>query len=1208
MPRRDQTPRDLLFGLLALQIGLIDQDQLVTAFAAWSRTRGKTLAEILVERGAIDEESRALLAGMAEKQLKLHGGDLEKSLAAVALGSSTREKLAALEDADLAQSLPLVGSKADVDDPYRTVSPAPDTTVFERQRFQILRPHARGGLGAVYVALDGELNREVALKEILDKHADDPNPSGPSFVLEAEITGNLEHPGIVPVYGLGQSRRRPAVLRDEVHQEGTTSKQAIERVSRRPESLKSRPGPENARSRCGTCFRRFTDVCNAIDYAHGRGVLHRDLKPGNVIVGKYGETLVVDWGLAKAMGQSETTSRSDEPTLKLSSTSGSAQTMRGSAIGTPAFMSPEQAIGDLENLGTRSDVYSLGATLYCLLTGKAPFDGETLDEVLHKVQKGHFPTPRQLDPSIDKALEAVCLKAMALKPENRHASARALADDIERWAADEPTSAWVEPFSVRARRWMRLNRTIVTAASVALLVALAGTAAVLAVQTRANVKLASAYNALTTANGETRAALTRTKQAQVETTLALARSEESRGQAEAVGNLLLGTFRKPDTEVNGKDVKVAEILDQAIAELAQGFSGSKATEGAFLNALGKSYHSLGLYSEAEATFKKALIVHETALGSEHPDTLLSRNNFAQAYQDAGRVAEAIPIFETTLKQSESRLGPEHSVTLTTRNNLAGAYLVTGRFADAIPIYEATLKKRELKLGPEHPDTLLSRNNLAQAYQAAGRLADAIPIIESTLKQKVLKFGPEHSDTLVSRNNLALAYLDAGRIADAIPILETTRKQTELKRGPEHPDTLRSRNNLARAYQAAGRIADAIPIYEATLKLSESKLGPDHPHTLISRNNLANAYHNGNRIAEAIPIYEATLKLSESKLGFEHPYTLLLRNNLASAYKDVGRLAEAIPIFELTLKQRESKLGPEHPDTLSSRNNLANAYQNAGRLAQAIPIFETTLKQRESKFGADHPDTTVTRNNLGTAYYASGRLAEAIPIFETTLKHSESKLGPEHPDTLNSRINLAVAYRSTGRLTEAIPLFEATLKSMESRLGPENSDALLIRSIVAADDEVLNRLTEAESMYREILIRRRKKEKPDSLVLAGELTNLGRNLLKQAKWSEAEPLLRECLAIRVQAIPDDYRRFNTESLLGGALLSQGKFAEAEPLILAGYEGMKAREAKIPPAGRSYLTEAGQRVVQLYRAWGQPQKAAERAARFGLAELPTDVFAK
>ena len=227
------------------------------------------------------------------------------------------------------------------------------------------------------------MTREVAVRQILDSHAVDP-ASRARFVLEAEITGGLEHPGIVPVYGLGTyGDGRPYYAMRFIR--GETFKESIGHFHV-DESVKNDVG---RRSRWMLpLLRRFMDVCNAIGYAHSRGVLHRDIKPANVIVGTHGETLMVDWGLAKATGKSDTSA--DERVLLPKSADGSSETLPGSALGTPAYMSPEQAEGNLEALGPHSDLFSLGATLYCLLTGKPPVDGGDIGSVLRAVQRGEF--------------------------------------------------------------------------------------------------------------------------------------------------------------------------------------------------------------------------------------------------------------------------------------------------------------------------------------------------------------------------------------------------------------------------------------------------------------------------------------------------------------------------------------------------------------------------------------------------------------------------------------------------------------------------------------------------------------------------------------------------------------------------------------------------------------------------------------------------
>ncbi len=367
-----------------------------------------------------------------------------------------------MTDADLQASLASLGPATSTNDgevtgPYTATSPLPANA-----RFRILRPHARGGLGEVFVARDVELHRDVALKEIQQRHADNAD-SRARFLLEAEVTGSLEHPGIVPVYGLGAyADGRPYYAMRFI--QGDSLKDAIDCFHA------DQTASESSRSLAlRELLGRFVAMCNAVAYAHSRGVLHRDLKPANVMLGNFGETLVVDWGLAKVMEQSE--AEATEGPLRPGRESTATQT--GAVLGTPAFMSPEQASGRLKEAGPASDVYSLGATLYALLTGQAPLSGQ-VGEVLARIQRGDFPKPRVVRPAVPAALEAVCLRAMALRPQERYATAKDLAADVERWLADEPTTAYPEPWRQRLGRWVRRHQTSVAASMALLLTAAVG--------------------------------------------------------------------------------------------------------------------------------------------------------------------------------------------------------------------------------------------------------------------------------------------------------------------------------------------------------------------------------------------------------------------------------------------------------------------------------------------------------------------------------------------------------------------------------------------------------------------------------------------------------------------------------------------------------------------------------------------------------------
>ena len=462
------TDRNLLFGIVALQLDFVRRDQLIEIMNAWAISKDRSLAEHLETSGAITSECRTLLDSLVKEHVKKHGGSVSASLAAMPETRSLHAELSRISDPQIHQSLRTFSMAAANVDPYATEKPqAIQTTTL---RFKVLRPHAQGGLGVVSVARDQELNREVALKEIQSTYADDESARA-RFVLEAEVTGGLEHPNIVPVYGLGYyADGRPYYAMRFI--KGNSLKEVVDRFH--SSNAKSNPGASSRMVELRNLLGRFVDVCQAIDYAHSRGVIHRDLKPGNIMLGEYGETLVVDWGLAKTGGSSNSELLlSSEPALKPPSVQSVEPTQMGSTIGTLQFMSPEQAAGRNDLMGPAADIYSLGATLYYILTGKPSVTGSNMSELLRAVRAGEFIRPSVVVRDIPKALESICLKAMSLEPRDRYPSAQAMARDLECWLADEPVSSLTESNSERFARWLRRHRTWFRAVSTAVLAVIA---------------------------------------------------------------------------------------------------------------------------------------------------------------------------------------------------------------------------------------------------------------------------------------------------------------------------------------------------------------------------------------------------------------------------------------------------------------------------------------------------------------------------------------------------------------------------------------------------------------------------------------------------------------------------------------------------------------------------------------------------------------
>ena len=384
-------------------------------------------------------------------------------------------------------------------------------------RYRAIELFARGGLGEVFRAFDEELKREVALKRIqpwLDRDAD----RRARFVREAEITGRLEHPGIVPVYGLGRDAHgRPYYAMRLVH--GETMDGAIGKLR---ESSEPRVALQSL-------VRRFLSVCQTIAYAHSKGVVHRDLKPSNILLGPFGETLVVDWGLAKPVGEGEGSGGTPPEPPPIGTPE---LTLPGERKGSPAYMSPEQARGDIPSIGPASDVFGLGATLFKILSGHAPYGGP---DGIERSKRGEVPP---LPHGAPKPLAAICGKAMQARPEERYAGAVEMANDVERWLAGEPVSAWREPWDLRLRRQMRRHRALVTAGAAALAVAAVSLAVLAAQQRASNLDLSAANVRVRDALGQAETERDRAEETAYRIALAGAERELLAGRPAAAEELL----------------------------------------------------------------------------------------------------------------------------------------------------------------------------------------------------------------------------------------------------------------------------------------------------------------------------------------------------------------------------------------------------------------------------------------------------------------------------------------------------------------------------------------------------------------------------------------------------------------------------------------------------------------------------------------------
>jgi serine/threonine-protein kinase len=822
--------------------------------------------------------------------------------------------------------------------PARAGRPVPPAEEFAGLRYQPLRHHAQGGLGVVFVARDTEVGREVALKRIQERRQHFPDDRA-RFVAEAEITGRLEHPGVVPVYGLGHDASGQPYYAMRLIQ-GRTLADAIDAFHGRG------PGPVSAAERnrgLRALLTRFIAVCNTVGYAHSKGVIHRDLKPSNVLLGDYGETLVIDWGLAR---QADALEGAGEPCGMGGHPAGGSRTQTGSVLGTCGFMSPEQSRGDRALVGPASDVFSLGATLYALLTGRAAYAGT---RALDDARAGRFARPRQVSRAVPPALEAVCLRAMAARPEDRYAGALDLAADVQRWLDDEPVRAYREPLRLRLGRWARRHRTAVTVAVMLLAAGVVGLALGLWAVGREQARTAEALD-------------------QAEANLKLARQAIDECFNVAKAHPL---FQKPRMDQAKKLLleKTLPFYRQFRAQRPEdpALQHQEAEQwfrvGYIEQILGRSAEARHAYAQARDLMAKLLKAHPGEPKYQH-NLALVHIDLGYLLEDLGKHAEALHEYDRAgdlqaelLKAQPDVPAHRHYLAMTHANR-GNVYLTMGRRAEALRDYQRA-HDLQVELSERRPGVpgyqhalALTHHNRGWALTELGKYAQALKEYQraAELQERLVKEHPDEPSYQHAlgrtHTNRALLLTNLGKGEEAVSASQQAAR-LQAKLVEDHPDVPSYRHDLARTrtnggllLAGLGRGEEALRAYEQAHAL-QAKLAAAHPDRPGYRNALALTHHNRavlladqGKLEEALKDYQRAAELQD-RLVNTHPDVPEYRQDLARTYLSrgvvlagLGRVEEALQAYEQA-HGMQSRVGATHAGVPEYVDILARIHLNRG---------------------------------------------------------------------------------------------------------------------------------------------------------------------------------------------------------------------------------------------------------------------------------------
>jgi serine/threonine protein kinase/Tfp pilus assembly protein PilF len=762
--------------------------------------------------------------------------------------------------------------------------------------YHLLQKVGEGGMGEVWKAEQREpIRRTVAVKVI--KIGMDTRQVVARFDGERQALAVMDHPAIAKVLDAGATAGgRPYFVMEYVKGEPITAYCDRHRLS------------------TADRLALFARVCEGVQHAHQKGIIHRDVKPSNVLVTlQDGRPVpkIIDFGIAKATAH-HLTARTVFTEL-------------GALIGTPEYMSPEQAeMGGLD-IDTRADIYSLGVLLYELLTGTVPFEPRTLrekalDEIRRTIRETDPPRPStrvtQLGPASEEAaknrlteparlatqlrgdLDWITMKALEKDRTRRYDTAMGLAEDVGRYLRHEPVSAGPPRAAYRAGKFVRRHRFGVAAAGtiVALLLAFA---VVMAVQARAIARERD-------------------------------RANREAAAARQVSDFLVSLFKVSDpSESKGDSVTAREILDQGAVRIERDLAQQPLTQASLMTTMGQAYMNLGLYGRADPVLAKGLATRRRLLGERTEEARVSLLALGDLRWREGKYDEGERLLTQALAVAEGidREGPGVAEALL---DLSALYDTQARSAEAESCLRRALAIGEKRLDPD--DQLMGRilNNLGSTLWNQGQYAEAGPLFLRSLAQKEKTLGPVHPQVANTLNNLGVLYQTQGKFKEGEPYLLRALAICEKVYGPEHRVVGDLANNLGSFYYEQKRYAEAQPYYQRALAIYEKALGPGHDDVGMVLHNIANIARNQGRYAEAEPLYVRSHAIFEKALGAGHPYVGRSFRERATLYREMGRWADAESLYQKALAVLEKNPGPEHPQVAETLEEYAALLRKMGR--------------------------------------------------------------------------------------------------------------------------------------------------------------------------------------------------------------------------------------------------------------------------------------